>query len=103
MRGFTVDVGAVSKWMKDDDKRKRNSLEVDFVANMGYKRYYIQSAFSMDSEAKREQEFASFRNLDDSFKKIVVVRDDIVPYYDENGFYTIGVFDFLMNEGIFDV
>ena len=103
MRGFTVDVGAVSKWMKDDDKRKRNSLEVDFVANMGYKRYYIQSAFSMDSEAKREQEFASFRNLDDSFKKIVVVRDDIVPYYDENGFYTIGVFDFLMNEGNFDV
>lgn len=103
MRGFTVDVGTVSKWMKDDDKRKRNSLEVDFVANMGYKRYYIQSAFSMDSEAKREQEFASFRNLDDSFKKIVVVRDDIVPYYDENGFYTIGVFDFLMNEGIFDV
>lgn len=103
MRGFTVYVGAVSKWMKDDDKRKRNSLEVDFVANMGYKRYYIQSAFSMDSEAKREQEFASFRNLDDSFKKIVVVRDDIVPYYDENGFYTIGVFDFLMNEGIFDV
>lgn len=103
MRGFTVDIGAVSKWMKDDDKRKRNSLEVDFVANMGYKRYYIQSAFSMDSEAKREQEFASFRNLDDSFKKIVVVRDDIVPYYDENGFYTIGVFDFLMNEGIFDV
>lgn len=98
-RGFSVDVGMVDSKARDSEGkecRKRN--EVDFVANKSNQRYYIQSAFRMDDEAKEEQEKKSLKGIPDSFKKIIVVKDDIEPYYDNDGFVRIGLFDFLLNK-----
>ncbi|MDD2642874.1 MAG: ATP-binding protein [Bacteroidales bacterium] len=103
MRGFLVDVGMVEVWKKDNDGNKfRRNLEVDFVVNKGSQRYYIQSAFSISDENKKEQEIASLKNIDDSFKRIIIVKDDIMPYYDDNGFLITGLFDFLLNPDSFD-
>ena len=71
--------------------------EVDFVCNLGSARYYIQSAYSLPDEAKRTQEIRPFRKIDDSFKKIVVTKDIIAPYYDEYGILTMNIYDFLLN------
>jgi len=96
-RGINVDVGAVEYNYKDDaGKSQRSRLEVDFVANKGNKRCYIQSAFSIPDEEKRQQETNSLRHINDSFTKIVVVRDPIKPWYDENGIYFIGVEEFVL-------
>ena len=83
-RGYTVDVGVVEKRGTDENgKEYKNQLEIDFVANLGSKRYYIQSAFSMPTEEKRIQEKASLVNVNDSFKKIIIGKDVFVPseYY----------------------
>lgn len=99
LRGFSVDVGIVEYSIKmDDGKSKRLQLEVDFVANKGSQRYYIQSAFAIPDEEKRNQETRVFSRIGDSFKKIVVVRDDIIPWHDENGILYIGVEQFLLEE-----
>ena len=98
-RGFNVDVGIVEKRIKDPDgKEVRKQHEVDFVASQGSRKYYIQSAFSMDSAEKELQEKISLRAIDDSFKKIIVVKDVINVRRDENGIVTISLFDFLQNE-----
>ncbi|MBR5016883.1 MAG: ATP-binding protein [Spirochaetia bacterium] len=98
-RGFNVDVGIVEKRIKDSDgKEVRKQHEVDFVASQGSRKYYIQSAFSMDSAEKELQEKISLRAIDDSFKKIIVVKDVINVRRDENGIVTISLFDFLQNE-----
>ena len=82
---------------RDEDKKsKRVQLEVDFVANKGSKRYYVQSALSVEDESKRLQEINSLVRVSDSFKKIVVVRDNIMPWHDENGILYIGIEDFLL-------
>ncbi len=91
-RGFRVDVGMV----ETRNGNSRNSLEVDFVANRGFRRYYIQSAFNMPTQEKKEQETASLKRIGDAFKRIIVVRGDIAPYYDDNGFLILGLFDFLL-------
>ena len=97
LRGFVVDVGMVKTWKKDTEGRDyRSNLEIDFVANKGYQRYYIQSAFSITDEGKKVQEEASLKSLKDGFKRIIIVRDDIVPYYNDNGFLIIGLLDFLL-------
>lgn len=96
-RGFSVDVGTVEKRTKVNGRDERQSLEVDFVANLGYRRYYIQSAFRMDDDAKREQEKRSLREIDDSFRKIVIVRDTVRPYMDDDGILIMGLFDFLLD------
>ena len=75
------------------------SLEIDFVANIGSKRYYIQSAFSMPTIEKQIQEKASLLSVDDSFKKIVIVKDVINVTREENVITTIIIYDFLLNEG----
>ncbi len=75
----------------------RSLLEVDFVANRGYSRLYIQSALHIPDEAKMEQESASLRRIDDSFQKIIIVKDDIAPYQNNDGFLIVGLFDFLLN------
>lgn len=99
LRGFSVDVGIVEYSIRTDDgKSKRLQLEVDFVANKGSQRYYIQSAFAIPDEEKRNQETRVFSRIGDSFKKIVVVRDDIIPWHDENGILYIGVERFLLEE-----
>lgn len=103
IRGFHVDVGMVEERTTDkDNKTVRKQYEVDFVANQGSKRYYIQSAFMMPTMEKKEQESASLLRIPDSFKKIIVVKDDIMPKRDENGIVTIGVMDFLLNPDSLD-
>ncbi len=99
LRGFNVDVGVVEYNYKDTEgKSKRTQLEVDFVANKGNQRFYIQSALNIDSSEKKNQETNSLQRIDDSFKKIVVVKDDIEPWIDEKGIQYIGVQDFLLDE-----
>ena len=98
-RGFDVDVGVVEYNCKDDEGKKiRKQLEVDFVVNRGSQRYYIQSALTVGDQEKRKQETESLRRIPDSFKKIVVVRDDIIPWHDDNGILFIGVEQFLLEE-----
>lgn len=99
MRGFQVDVGVVQKRKHDEDgKHKKKQLEIDFVANLGSQRYYIQSAFRLPDREKEEQEKASLRNVNDSFKKIIIVKDIIKVTHDENGITTMSIFDFLLKE-----
>ena len=95
-RGFNVDVGVVEYFPSVDGKTTRVQLEVDFVINRGNLRYYIQSAFAINSEEKKKQERNSLKRIDDSFKKIIIVRENIVPRYDEYGIYYIGIRDFLL-------
>lgn len=100
LRGFNVDVGAIKQRTMDGEEGKRVSkqLEIDFVANQGRKRYYIQSAFRLEDGEKERQEKASLLALKDSFKKIIVVKDTIKPKTDDSGILTLGLFDFLMHE-----
>lgn len=98
MRGYSVDVGVVPIAEKaPDGKVTRKQLEVDFVCNLGSARYYIQSAYSLPDEAKRTQEIRPFRKIDDSFKKIIITKDLVPPYYDEYGILTINIYDFLLD------
>ncbi|MBR6635298.1 MAG: ATP-binding protein [Clostridia bacterium] len=98
MRGYNVDVGVVPIAEKDKNgKVIRKQLEVDFVCNSGSSRYYIQSAYSLPDNSKREQEIRPFRRIDDSFRKIVVTRDFVPTHYDEHGILTVNIYDFLLN------
>lgn len=98
-RGYSVDVGMVEKrGVNKDGKEYRSQLEIDFVANLGSKRYYIQSAFSMSTEEKRIQEKASLVNINDSFKKIIIVKDIVNVTRDEAGITTMSIYDFLLKE-----
>lgn len=102
-RGYMVDVGVVTTREKDkNDKDVRNKREVDFIANLGTNRYYIQSAYSLPSVEKTEQEKASLLNIDDSFKKIIIVKDRVKAFLDDNGIVTINLFDFLLNKDSLD-
>ena len=97
-RGCKVDVGMVEQRFVDNDgKWQRKQLEVDFVVNEGNQRYYIQSALALPDEEKRKQEMGSLLRINDSFKKIIIVKEDIKPWRDENGILTMGLLDFLMN------
>jgi hypothetical protein len=98
-RGYNVDVGIVSVSRSlADGIRQRSQLEVDFVCNLGSKRYYIQSAYKMVDEAKVKQETASLRHIPDSFKKIIIVADQTPVLRDDLGITTIGLYDFLLDE-----
>lgn len=99
IREFDIDVGIVEYNTKDKNGRsKRIQYEVDFVANKGSQRYYIQSALSIETQEKRIQETNSLNRIDDSFKKIVIVKDDIIPWHDDSGILYIGVQQFLLEE-----
>ncbi len=98
-RGYSVDVGVVEKRGIDKEGRsQRSQLEIDFVADLGSKRYYIQSAFSMQTEEKQLQEKASLMRVNDSFKKIIVVKDVVNVTRDEAGITTMSIYDFLLQE-----
>lgn len=98
-RGYSVDVGMVDARTATE----RKQLEVDFVANKGDKRYYIQSAFALPDEEKRQQELASLKRINDSFKKVIIMREDIVPYHDDNGVLIMGLMDFLLKTDIDEI
>lgn len=98
VRGYNVDVGIVEVMEKNNEgKRIHKQLEVDFVVNQGSQRYYIQVAYDMTSEEKQKQEFHSFRNIPDSFKKIVIVNGTVKPWRNEEGFVIMGMKYFLLN------
>lgn len=99
-RGYAVDVGVIEARVMKDGKSEYKQYEVDFIATNGNEKYYIQSAYELSSEAKREQELNSLKRIDDSFQKVVIVKDDIMPYRDEKGIYFTGLFQFLMDEKI---
>lgn len=104
VRGFNVDVGVVPVQLrKEDGSRERKQFEVDFVCNMGSKRYYLQSAYRIPDEEKLKQEEASLRNIDDSFKKIIIVGEDIPVLRNEAGITTIGIYDFLLDDNSLDI
>ncbi len=104
IRGYNVDVGVVTVSEKNDNGSwVRKQLEIDFVVNKGSKRYYIQSAYQMPVEEKRVQEERPLINVGDSFKKIIIVKDNILTQRDENGITTIGLFEFLLNDDSLDL
>ena len=103
-RGFSVDVGVVKKRSRNSDGRDVESrLEVDFVANLAGRRYYVQSAYALPDDAKRAQEKAPLLGVGDSFKKIVVVKDVVNITRDEGGIVTMGLFDFLLKPESLDL
>lgn len=98
-RGFAVDVGIVETSKRNaEGKIVRNYSEVDFIANRGNNKFYIQSAFAMDTEEKQTQEKKSLLNIRDFFKKIIIIKDDIKRKRDENGIITMSIYDFLLDE-----
>ena len=104
IHGYNADVGMVEMFDTDKKgKRIRKQLEVDFVANQGNRRYYIQVAFDINSEAKRNQEFYSLRNIPDSFKKIIIINGSKKPWRNEDGFVIMGMKDFLLSTDILDI
>lgn len=98
-RGFNVDVGFVESWTTNSSgKTSRLGLEIDFVVNKGAERIYIQSAFKLPTEEKKEQEERSLLNINDNFKKIIITGENIKRKIDEKGILTIGLLDFLLDE-----
>lgn len=97
-RGFNVDVGVVESREEKNGKQIRKYYEIDFVATLGSKKYYIQSAYDIPDEDKRNQETRPFDRVPDSFKKIIVVRNQIVSRYSDKGYLIISLFDFLLNQ-----
>ena len=104
VRGYNVDVGVIERFEKDStDKTIRKQLEVDFVCNQSSKRYYIQSAFAIPNKEKMEQEQKSLININDSFKKIIIVKDDINLWRNEEGILIISLEEFLLNPNSLDL
>ena len=102
-RGYSVDVGTLDIVERNREGNPvRKTLEVDFVARDGNKVYYIQSAFSLEAEGKRDQESKSLKEIKDSFTKIIVTADNIAPYYDEDGIYNVNLEDFLLDKDSLD-
>ena len=93
--GYLVDVGVVEVREMQDGKQQQKRYEVDFIATNGQDKYYIQSAYRIDDEDKRQQELNSLKRIDDSFRKVVIVGDDIAPWTDDDGISYIGLFQFL--------
>ena len=104
LRGYNVDIGVVQQYSKNEkDKTTRKQLEIDFVCNQGSKRYYIQSALNIDDENKKNQELRPLLNVNDFFKKIIIVKEDIEPYHNNEGILIIGIQEFLLNENSLEI
>ena len=103
IRSYNVDVGVVEYSQKDGGKSIRKRVEVDFFCNRGSRRYYIQSAFAIPDQDKMEQEQNSLIRIDDSFKKIIVVKDKINLWRNEKGILIMEVMEFLLNENSLDL
>lgn len=104
VRGFNVDVGVVEYTMKDkNNKKMRKQLEVDFVCNRGSNRYYIQSAYAIPTKEKMEQEEKSLIKIDDFFKRIIIVQNDIKLWRNEKGIVIMSLKQFLLDENSLDL
>ena len=104
IRGYNVDVGIVDHVItKDNGKRQNVQLEVDFVCNLGNKRYYVQSALNLDTREKTIQEERPLMNINDNFKKIIVVKDNMKHWMTEEGILVIGIQEFLLNKNSLDL
>ena len=101
-RGFNVDVGAVEQRTNIEGKADRKWLEVDFVANLGRKKYYVQSAYDLPDEEKMKQETYSLDRIGDSFKKVIVVNKTMKPRTTEKGYLLLSLKDFLLHEDSLD-
>lgn len=98
-RGMSVDVGqVVQNYTDEEGKRQRRMLEVDFVCNRGFKRYYIQSAWALPTPEKMEQELNSLLRIDDNFQKVVIVGGMTPTHMNENGIVLMNIYDFLLND-----
>ncbi len=97
-RGYIVDVGLIELREKENNQLKYKQIEVDFIASKGNNKVYIQSALSMPTREKHEQEIRPLLKITDSFKKIIIVKDYITNYQDDNGIIIINIIDFLLNE-----
>ena len=98
-RGYNIDVGVVEVFEKNNENiRSKKQYEVDFVCNLASKRYYIQSAYKISDDEKRRQEVRPFDKINDSFKKIIITYENIIPRYNEKGYLIIGIKDFLLNK-----
>lgn len=103
VRGYNVDVGIVEINEKDESgKRKQKQLEIDFVCNLGSKKYYIQSALSLYGEGKEAQEKRSLMRIDDNFKKIIITNDNVISHYNDDGILILNLFDFLLDNKSLD-
>ena len=100
IRGYLVDVGVIESREKRNGKLEYIQYEVDFIATNGIDKYYIQSAYALPDNDKREQELRSLKRINDSFRKIVIVGDDIATYTDSNGIVFMGLMQFLLNDDI---
>ena len=102
-RGYTVDVGVVEIWTTDESgNRKKVNCEIDFVANRGRKKYYIQSALNVSDSVKEKTELRPLLGTNDFFRKIIVTKSNMKPWFDENGILHLGLYDFLLNESAVD-
>ena len=102
-RGFNVNVGIVEVRERQGDSLLKKQFEVDFVANKDSRRFYIQSALEIPNQRKMQQESASLRNIQDAFKKIIIVRNDFRPWYNEDGILILSLYDFLLNPASLDL
>lgn len=103
IRGYALDIGIVESYIKNEKNNNiRTQIEIDFIASRGDTKYYIQSVFNVFEEAKLIQEIRPFTKVNDSFKKILIVRENISPRIDENGIIMISLKDFLLNENILE-
>lgn len=102
MRGYVVDVGVVESRVMKEGKSTYLQYEIDFIATNGFDKYYIQSAYALPTEEKRQQELASLKKVDDSFRKVIIVGDDIATYTDDNGYVFMGLFQFLKNDKVLE-
>lgn len=102
IRGYLVDVGVVESRVMRQGKSTYHQYEIDFIATNGINKYYIQSAYALADEEKREQELMSLKKVDDSFRKIIIVGDDIATYTDDNGYVFMSLFRFLVNDDVLE-
>ena len=102
IRGYLVDVGVVESRVMRQGKSTYQQYEIEFIATNGINKYYIQSAYALADEGKREQELMSLKKIDDSFRKIIIVGDDIATYIDDNGYVFMSLFRFLMNDDVLE-
>ena len=102
-RGYSVDVGVVDIVEKKDSKRSKKQCEIDFVVNIGSKKYYIQSALNVSDPTKMDTELRPLKNTNDFFKKIIISKTTQKPWTDEDGILHLGLYEFLLNESALDL